>query len=93
MQQFVRERVERSELYRIQMAISSYPSDILAANVSKDTTNRELLDVEGIDRLDFMRQNINLFFGKVNHVEYCSAMLNFPSLSSLSKRWLDSKSK
>lgn len=73
-------------------AISSYPSDILAANVSKDTTNRELLSIEGIDRIDFMRQNINLFFGKVNHVEYCSTMLNFPSLSELSKSWLDNKS-
>lgn len=70
-------------------AVSSYPSDILAANVSKDTTHRELLDVEGIDRLDFMRQNINLFFGKVNHVEYCTTMLKFPTLEELSKRITD----
>lgn len=64
-------------------AVSSYPSNILAANVSKDTTHREVIDIPGIDRLTFMKQNINLFFGKVNSVEYCTTMLNFPTLLEL----------
>lgn len=53
------------------------------ANVSKDTTRRELMDVEGIEKEDFKRQNINLFFGNVNAVEYCVNMFNFPSLNKL----------
>lgn len=59
---------------------AGYPSDGQAANVSKETTRKELLTVEGIAKLDFMRQNINLFFGTVNHLEYTQQMHNFPSL-------------
>lgn len=68
-------------------AVSSYPSDTLAANVSKDTTSRELIFIEGFKKEDFLKQNINLFFGKVNAVEYCNEMLNFPYLEDLSNKF------
>jgi len=64
-------------------AVSSYPSNIMAANVSKDTTHRELLDIEGIDRDTFMKQNINLIYGPTNAVEYCYNMFNFPKPTEL----------
>lgn len=68
-------------------AVSSYPSDTLAANVSKDTTSRELISIEGFKKEDFLKQNINLFFGKVNAVEYCTEMLNYPYLEDLSNKF------
>lgn len=64
-------------------AVSSYPSDILAANVSKDTTHKEVISIGNVEFEDFLKQNINLFFGKVNDVEYCSTMMNFPTLDDL----------
>lgn len=66
-------------------AVSSYPSDIYCANVSKDTTRKEIIDIEGIDKDIFKRQNINLFFGKVNSIEYCCEMFKFPTLRELKK--------
>ena len=60
-----------------------YPSDTLAANVSKDTTMREIVTIEGIDKDDFKLNNINLIFGKVNHVDYVTSMMNFPTLQTL----------
>ena len=55
----------------------------MAANVSKDTTVRELIDIEGIDKEVFKLQNINLFFGSTNSIEYCTTMYNLPDLYEL----------
>lgn len=64
-------------------AVSSYPSDTSALNVSKSTTIRELVKIEGISEYTFRRQNINLLSGSVNSVEYCTEMFNFPTLPDL----------
>lgn len=64
-------------------AVSSYPSDILAANVSKDTTSTEILDIKGIDKEVFRLQNINYLFGCVNAIDYCVQMYNYPTLDEL----------
>ena len=66
--------------------VSGYPSDTQAGNVSKDTTVREIIDINGIDKDDFKLQNINLMFGIVNNVEYCSTMFNFPTLVELKEK-------
>jgi len=66
-------------------AVSSYPSCTKAANVSKDTTHREILSIEGIDKSTFKKQNINLLYGPTNAVEWCTTMLNFPDLYKLEK--------
>ena len=60
--------------------VSGYPSNGMLANVSKDTTLRELLTVDGVDKEEFKKQNINLFFGPVNQIEYCTTMYNFPTV-------------
>lgn len=65
------------------LQVSGYPSDGTAANVSKDTTVRELLEVDGIPQDVFMLQNINLFFGRVNSLEYCNVMHQFPTMYKL----------
>lgn len=60
--------------------VSGYPSNTQAANVSKETTSKEIASIEGIEKEDFKKQNINLMFGPVNNCEYCTAMMNFPNL-------------
>lgn len=64
-------------------AVSSYPSDTIAANVSKDTTRRELLSIDGMNLEDYRLKNINLFFGHVNAVDYCTSMFKFPTIKEL----------
>ena len=58
--------------------VSGYPSNGMSSNVSKDTTSKQVLEIEGIDKDVFKLQNINLMFGKVNSIEYCTEMFNFP---------------
>lgn len=55
----------------------------MAANVSRDTTRREILSIKGIKKEVFKLQNINLFFGEVNTIEYCETMFNFPSVEEI----------
>jgi len=63
--------------------VSSYPSDTMCANVSKDTIARQLINIKGIEKEEFKKQNINLFFGEVNAVEYCRTMYNFMDMDTL----------
>ena len=43
----------------------------------------EILEIDGIDPKVAKLQNINLMFGEVNSIEYCSTMFNFPKLHEL----------
>lgn len=43
---------------------------------------REILGIEGISQEVYKLQNINLLFGKVNNVEYCTTLFNFPKLNT-----------
>jgi len=71
--------------------VSGYPSDGIAANVSKDTTLKEVKSIEGIPLDIFRIQNINLLFGKVNSVEYATTMFNAPTLRQLENMFLEEK--
>lgn len=64
-------------------AVSSYPSNIEAANVSKDTTSREIVSVAGMDVEEMKHENINCMFGPINHVQYMTTVCNFPTLEEL----------
>lgn len=64
-------------------AVSAYPNGISTMNVSKETTKREVIRIDGIPEEVFRLQNMNLFSGPVNAVEYCTNMFNFPPLSKL----------
>ena len=43
----------------------------------------EILGIEGVDPDVAKLQNINLMFGEVNSLEYCTTMFNFPKLHEL----------
>ena len=58
----------------------AYPNATRAANVSKDTTHRELVKIAGMTKEDFMLHNINLMFSNTNAVEYAQQMFSLPSL-------------
>jgi hypothetical protein len=64
-------------------AVSSYPSDVLACNVSKETTKREIVSIGDIDEFVFRMQNINALSGPINAIEYCTTMFNFPKPEEL----------
>ena len=70
---------------KVVTAVSSYPSNIAAANVSKDTTHKELMGVEGKEKNMFKVENINLMFGPINIIQYCVNMFNMPTLEELEK--------
>lgn len=61
----------------------SYPNGQAVFNISKETTVKELVDVEGIPEEVFRMQNINLSGGLSNALEYCQIMFNFPTLVEL----------
>lgn len=63
--------------------ISGYPNNGQQANVSKDTTFRELLEIEGFDKEFFKRENISLMFGPVSHLQYSQCMFNLPDIIDL----------
>lgn len=63
--------------------VSAYPSCTLVANVSKITTRKELSRIVGIPEATFRMQNLNLVFGRTNHLEYCQAMFGMPSFQQL----------
>lgn len=59
-------------------ATAAYPSSTSVANVSKSTTKKEIISIEGIDEETFRAQNLNLVLGHVNALEYCQTMFNMP---------------
>ena len=59
------------------------PNGEVVFNISKETTSRELCDIEGIPESIFRAQNMLLSAGHVNAVEYCTNMFGFPQLTDL----------
>lgn len=64
-------------------ATAAYPTCTSVANVSKSTTRKEIMAVEGIDEEIFRKQNLNFILGGVNSLEYCTAMFNMPPVHKL----------
>jgi len=60
-------------------AVGAYPSAAMVANVSRETTVRELIDIEGIEEDTFRRHNLNLLQGHVNALEYGNVMHGLPT--------------
>lgn len=55
----------------------------MAANISKDTTTKEIKTIGDIDVDTFKHKNINFMFGKVNHVDYVTTMFQAPTLEKM----------
>jgi len=64
---------------------SAYPSATCAANVSKDTTHRELVKISNMAKEEFMIHNINIMFSNTNSLEYAQQMFKLPSLFNVAK--------
>ena len=64
---------------------SAYPNLIYALNISKETTRYEMVEIEGAhcDKLTIYHQNMNLFGGKVNALDYCQLVYGYPSLDQI----------
>jgi hypothetical protein len=69
----------RTNVYDLD-SISAYPSAGVACNISKQTTKKELVSIEGMTKDEFLYENINLFSGSINAIEYVCTMHNFPTL-------------
>ena len=59
------------------------PNDGLSANVSKDTTSKELKTIGEFDNETIKHKNINFMFGKVNRIDYVSTLFQAPTLEEL----------
>jgi len=59
-------------------SVSAYPTCISVANVSKEATKRELIDVDGVNQDILRMQNLNLPIGATNAIEYATKMFNMP---------------
>lgn len=64
---------------------ASYPNGEVCYNISKETTVRELLKVEGIDEWVAKHENMLLITGHVDALQWCSNMLGFPKLDDVLK--------
>ena len=62
---------------------SSYPNGQCVANISKETTKKEMCRVQGVDEHTQRMQSINLSGAHTNAVEFCTTMLKFPQLPDL----------
>ena len=66
--------------------VSGYPNDGLSANVSKDTTSKELKTIGEFDNETIKHKNINFMFGKVNRIDYVSTLFQAPTLEELKEK-------
>lgn len=64
---------------------SAYPHGQICYNISKETTRKEIISIEDVPESVFRMQNINLFSGHVNSIEYCTRMFGFPTADDLLK--------
>lgn len=58
--------------------VSAYPSATIVLNVSKGTTLREIISIDGIDESVFRIQNLNFLLGSSNSLEYVTNMFSAP---------------
>ena len=64
---------------------SSYPYGQWVFNMSRQTTVRELVEIEGVRDHTRRIQGLNISGGRSNAVEFCTEIFGLPSLAELSK--------
>lgn len=62
---------------------ASYPNGEAVFNVSKETTAKELISIEGVDEYTQRMMGINMSAGHVNAVEICNNLFKMPPLFDL----------
>lgn len=70
---------------------SSYPYGQWVFNMSRQTTVRELIDIQGVRDHTRRIQGLNLSGGSSNAVEFCTEIFKLPSLPDLSKIYDEQK--
>lgn len=63
--------------------VSAYPSATMVLNVSKETTLRELISIDGKEEDVFRIQNLNFVIGYSNSLEYVVNMFDAPKPQDL----------
>ena len=66
-------------------SVSSYPSCIIASNVSLETTHTEIISIEGMNESTSRMYNLGVVIPNTNSLEYCSAMFNLPNLQEIDR--------
>ena len=61
----------------------SYPNGGVALNISKETTSKEVISVEGVDETTRRMCTINLSAGHVNSLEICNKLFGMPTLDAM----------
>lgn len=62
---------------------ATYPTEQIAANISKETTTKELISIDGIDDKDRRAIGINFSGGSNNAIEICVALYKAPTPNQL----------
>jgi hypothetical protein len=70
---------------------ASYPNGECVFNISKETTKREVCDIEGIDERVYRAQGINLSGGRSNAAEFCQNMFGLPTMDVMLSHYKQSK--
>jgi hypothetical protein len=63
--------------------VLSDPNGECVFNVSKETTVKEIISIDGVDEYTQRMQGINLSGGATNAVEFCCNLFKMPSLVDL----------
>ncbi len=66
---------------------SSYPYGIIALNISKETTVKEVIEIAGISETDMRMATINLSGGQTNALEICNKLFGMPTLEQLDREF------
>lgn len=69
----------------------TYPTTEGLMNISKETTSKEILKIEGLDEITQRSLGINLTGGRANSVEICLQALKAPSFDTLLADYLATK--
>lgn len=77
----------RAQVYDVDVT-AAYPTCTEVCNVSKETTNTEIIAIRGIDENVLRLQNINLLAGPINALEYCTSMFKLPKPDKLLELYL-----
>lgn len=64
---------------------ASYPNGESVFNISRETTKKELISIDGVSESVRRMQGINLSAGATNAVEFCTGMFHMPQMS----QWLE----
>lgn len=64
---------------------ASYPNGESVFNISKETTKKELISIDGVSESVRRMQGINLSGGATNAVEFCTGMFHMPQMT----QWLE----